>query len=97
MGALLDVKQSFNLYSKIIKAVHGNSRFSKRIHHGYEIYEIVNGKKRIVKVGISGAKLNKNGTSPRLTVRSISGIKKRGIKDTMLGLLREIFMEERKL
>ncbi len=55
----------FKAASKIIKAVHGNSRFSKRIHHGYEIYEIVNGKKRIVKVGISGAKLNKNGTSPR--------------------------------
>ncbi|WP_304528548.1 RHS repeat-associated core domain-containing protein, partial [Anoxybacillus sp. UARK-01] len=55
----------FKAASKIVKAIHGNSRLSKRVHHGYEIYEIVNGKKRIVKVGISGAKLNKNGTSPR--------------------------------
>ncbi|RFU62578.1 hypothetical protein [Bacillus sp. V59.32b] len=45
--------------------MHGNSKKSKKIHHGYEIYENGRGKKRIVKVGISGGKLNKNGSSPR--------------------------------
>jgi RHS repeat-associated protein len=43
--------------------VHGNSKSSKKRQHGYEIYNIKTGD--VVKVGISGRRLNKNGTSPR--------------------------------
>lgn len=42
---------------------HGNSKTSMRPQHGYEIYEIETG--NVVKTGISGQRLNKNGTSPR--------------------------------
>ena len=48
---------------KTSSTVHGNSKASNKIQHGYEIYEIDSGK--IAKVGISGQPLNKNGTSPR--------------------------------
>ncbi|PEY99128.1 hypothetical protein CN326_23445 [Bacillus sp. AFS018417] len=40
-----------------------NSKASKKRQHGYEIYDRYSGD--VVKVGISGKKLNKNGTSPR--------------------------------
>ncbi|EAG0756258.1 hypothetical protein A7X98_03155 [Listeria monocytogenes] len=49
----------------IAKAIGANSKRSKRINHGYEIYEKSRGKKKIVKVGISASRLNKNGTSAR--------------------------------
>ena len=42
---------------------HGNSKQSKKTNHGYIIRE--KSTKRIVKVGISGGRLNKNGTSRR--------------------------------
>lgn len=49
-------------------SVHGNSKQSTKVQHGYEIY--VSDKNHplynnVVKTGISGQKLNKNGTSPR--------------------------------
>ncbi len=43
--------------------VHGNSKASQKVQHGYEIYKNKNGD--VVKTGISGQPLNKNGTSPR--------------------------------
>jgi len=44
--------------------IHGNSKKSKKKQH---IYEIIDGDMNdsTVKYGLSGAKLNKNGTSPR--------------------------------
>lgn len=42
---------------------HGNSKQIKKTNHGYIIRE--RSTKRIVKVGISGGRLNKNGTSRR--------------------------------
>ena len=45
------------------KQVHGNSKNSTKIQHGYEIYEKETGD--VVKTGISGQKLNVNQTSPR--------------------------------
>ena len=45
------------------KQVHGNSKNSTKIQHGYEIYEKETGD--VVKTGISGQKLNANQTSPR--------------------------------
>ena len=45
------------------KDVHGNSKLSTKPQHGYEIYNKETGE--VVKTGISGQKLNKNGTSPR--------------------------------
>ncbi len=52
--------------AKKVKKVHGNSKKSQKRQHGYEIYSYnKNGKKVIQKVGVSGRKLNKNGTSPR--------------------------------
>ncbi|WP_338709179.1 DNRLRE domain-containing protein [Paenibacillus amylolyticus] len=47
----------------IKKATHGNSKASKKTQHGYEISE--KSTRDVVKTGISGQKLNKNGTSPR--------------------------------
>ena len=43
--------------------VHGNSKLSTKPQHGYEIYNTETGD--VVKTGISGQKLNLNGTSPR--------------------------------
>lgn len=43
---------------------HGNSKKSKKPQHGYEIYDTYNNND-IVKIGISGKPLNKNGSSPR--------------------------------
>ncbi|MBQ5446699.1 MAG: hypothetical protein IIT48_08555, partial [Lachnospiraceae bacterium] len=45
------------------KSVHGNSKTSTKPQHGYEIYNKKTGD--VVKTGISGQTLNKNGTSPR--------------------------------
>jgi hypothetical protein len=42
---------------------HGNSKASMKPQHGYEIYRIESGD--VVKTGINGQALNKNGTSPR--------------------------------
>jgi len=44
-------------------AVHGNSKKSTKVQHGYEIYNVETND--VVKTGISGQPLNKNGTSPR--------------------------------
>ena len=54
-------KQSVN--DNLISKVHGNSKQSTKLQHGYEIYEIKTGD--VVKTGISGQKLNQNGSSPR--------------------------------
>ena len=43
--------------------VHGNSKLSTKPQHGYETYNIETGD--VVKTGISGQKLNLDGTSPR--------------------------------
>lgn len=45
------------------KKVHGNSKNSKKRQHIYEIVDSV--EDSTVKYGVSGQKLNKNGTSPR--------------------------------
>ncbi|MDR1892294.1 MAG: hypothetical protein LBQ48_04735, partial [Oscillospiraceae bacterium] len=45
---------------------HGNSAQSTKPQHGYEIYDTnLPADKNVVKTGISGQPLNKNGTSPR--------------------------------
>lgn len=49
------------------KAVHGNSKSSTKIQHGYEIYNVET--EDVVKTGISGQPLNKNGTSSRANVQ----------------------------
>ena len=43
--------------------VHGNSKASTKTQHGYEIYNTETND--VIKTGISGQKLNRNGTSPR--------------------------------
>ena len=46
--------------------IHGNSKLSTRTQHGYIIRDTASEKKRnIAKVGISGSRLNRNGTSRR--------------------------------
>ena len=47
--------------------IHGNSTKSTKPQHGYEIYNKSNND--VVKTGISGQKLNANGTSPRANVQ----------------------------
>ena len=47
--------------------VHGNSAKSTKPQHGYEIYEGDTG--NVVKTGISGQKLNADGSSPRANVQ----------------------------
>ncbi|QHH87323.1 hypothetical protein FPL02_08375 [Bacillus paranthracis] len=47
--------------------INGNSLLSKKNNHGYEIYKKVNGKKQVVKVGISGGRISKAGKSYRAT------------------------------
>ena len=47
--------------------VHGNSAKSTKPQHGYEIYEGDTGD--VVKTGISGQKLNADGSSPRANVQ----------------------------
>ena len=49
------------------KAVHGNSKLSTKPQHGYEIYNKNTGD--VVKTGISGSPLNKNGTSRRANIQ----------------------------
>lgn len=46
---------------------HGNSKTSTKPQHGYEIYNSETGD--VVKTGISGQPLNKNGTSPRANIQ----------------------------
>lgn len=46
-------------------ANHGNSNSSTKPNHVYVIVDTVTGKATLVKPGISGQALNKNGTSPR--------------------------------
>ncbi|PJN87670.1 DNRLRE domain-containing protein [Bacillus sp. mrc49] len=50
---------------KATKKVNGNSKKSKKRQHGYEIYN--KGSGEVVKVGISGGKIAKNGKSYRAT------------------------------
>ena len=46
----------------VLKAAHGNSKRSMKPQH---LYVILDKKGNVLKPGISGAKLNKNGSSPR--------------------------------
>lgn len=68
-------------------AVHGNSKSSKAIQHGYVIK---NGKK-ILEYGISGQKLKANGTSPRVQQKLTTkhknkpGVRGEVIKPNMVG------------
>jgi len=48
---------------RFAKSIHGNSNKSKRLHHGYKILDKKT--RQVMKIGISGGKLNKNGTSRR--------------------------------
>ena len=61
-GAFREVIGGENKNSIAYK-VHGNSKASTNPQHGYEIYNTETGD--VVKTGISGQKLNLNGTSPR--------------------------------
>lgn len=54
-------EQSFLVHNDC--TVHGNSKTSTKPQHGYEIYNKETGD--VVKTGISGQAINKNGTSPR--------------------------------
>ena len=59
-----EVRAAADAYGLVAKKqVHGNSKNSTKIQHGYEIYEKETGD--VVKTGISGQKLNVNQTSPR--------------------------------
>lgn len=61
--SLTDNKAVKNAVSDIdTPKIHGNSKNSTKIQHGYEIYDDTG---NAVKTGISGQSLNKNGTSPR--------------------------------
>jgi RHS repeat-associated protein len=59
-----------------VKYVHGNSRASKRVQHGYHIYDTWS--KKIVKIGISGQRLHKNGQSPRANSQANRWNRERG-------------------
>ncbi|PNU09337.1 wall-associated protein [Bacillus cereus] len=49
-------KYGAKVVRQVAKKINGNSLLSKKNNHGYEIYKKVNGKKQVVKVGISGGK-----------------------------------------
>ena len=49
--------------AKAIKAANGNSKLSTKLQHGYEIFNVSS--KNVAKTGVSGGKLNRNGTSGR--------------------------------
>jgi RHS repeat-associated protein len=55
-------------------ATNGNSRTSNKTQHGYRIKDTKN--KDVNKYGVSGEKLNKNGTSPRAN-RQVSALNKK--------------------
>lgn len=59
----------------ILKAINVNSKASKRANHGYEIYTKVNGKKQVVKVGISGVKYLSQESHIGLQDKLINGLK----------------------
>ncbi|MDA7025191.1 hypothetical protein PJ311_01045 [Bacillus sp. CLL-7-23] len=64
--------------ARFAKAIHGNSKRSNRIHHGYKIVDTKT--KKLAKIGISGGKLNKNGTSRRANNQANKWNKKHGYK-----------------
>ncbi|WP_052023560.1 MULTISPECIES: hypothetical protein [Anoxybacillus] len=63
-----------------VKKINGNSLWSRRANHGYEIYQYVNGKKQVLKVGISGGRISKSGKSYRATRQANKWAKKYGGK-----------------
>lgn len=65
-------------YKKIKK--HGNSLLSRRNNHGYEIYKIEYGVKKVVKVGISNGRITKGGKSYRATKQANKWAKEHGHK-----------------
>ena len=56
-----------NIESGTPSKVHGNSKLSTKPQHGYEIYNTETGD--VVKTGISGQRMNLNGTSPRANIQ----------------------------
>ena len=68
--------------------VHGNSKLSAKPQHGYEIYNTETGD--VVKTGISGQKLNLNGTSPRANSQVNKLNKSAGKNYMILELLHQI-------
>lgn len=62
----------------LAKKINGNSLLSTKANHGYEIYRKVNGKKRIVKVSISGGKISQKGKSYRATRQANKWSRKSG-------------------
>jgi RHS repeat-associated protein len=67
-ASIFSENQRSDIFSEggwVSPGIHGNSKLSTKPQHGYEIYEIESGD--VVKTGISGQSLNKNGTSPRAT------------------------------
>ena len=87
------------------KNAHGNSKNSKKEQHGYVIYDKYT--KQVQKIGISGGKLNKNGTSRRAnsqvnklnksenTDRYAAKVIRTGIKDRKTALRWERFNAKR--
>lgn len=70
--------KTYKKVKKVVKRINGNSRFSKRNNHGYEIYKKVGGKKQVVKVGISGGRISKAGKSYRATRQANKWTKRDG-------------------
>jgi len=63
IAKVLKGKKYAKVFEGLFKKIHGNSKCSEAAQHLYEIYEKVSG--RVVKTGISGGKVNKNGKSYR--------------------------------
>jgi len=51
---------------KTTKKIHGNSKLSDKVQHGYKILDK---NSNVLEYGISGQKLNKNGSSPRIKAK----------------------------
>ena len=58
-----DLKDAKKLADQAVKLVHGNSKLSTRAQHAYDVYDKITGK--IVKTGVSGGKIRKDGKSYR--------------------------------
>ena len=58
-----DIKDGKKLIEQIAKKAHGNSRLSTRAQHAYDVFDNATGK--VVKTGVSGGKIRKDGKSYR--------------------------------
>jgi len=58
-----DVKDARKVVNKVVKIVHGNSKASTKAQHAYDI--INTKKEKVVKTGVSGGRIRKDGKSSR--------------------------------